>query len=314
VQAAGLATGLTALAGQLGLFASAAPDVVAYVDEQRSEVARRVARFRDLTPRVVDVLNEAAIPVVAVKGAALLVDVWGHPECRPMADIDLVIEPHLRAQATAVMARAGWALHSATAYEDTYLGWGDGSTGRTDGESAAHNGRVEIHPGWSEFLHGYTVTGFEVHPATFDHAALTAHVIGHLASTVVRAEVRALNVVDVWWCVQRDLDWVGVAEWMAHTDPRLTGPGLWLVARTLPGLLPDGLLAAELARLPRPARRMLHETHSAEVLRDPHARTTLMWREAFAHTLRERKAIVRQMVRPPGTESLTRRVAGRARR
>ena len=304
VQHAGLATGLTALAASLGLFDTCDDDVRAYATEQQAEVAARVARFRDLAPQVVAALTDAAIPVVAVKGAALVEGVWGRPECRPMADIDLIVDPRLRAQAAATMALHGWGWHSSTAHEDTFLAWGDGSTGRTDGESAAHNGRVEIHPGWVEFLHGYTVRGCTIEPATFDHAALTVHVLGHLSSTVVRAEVRAVNVVDVWWCAQRELDWVRVAELMAHADPRLTAPGLWLVARVLPGLLPEGLLAAELARLPRPARDALHRAHAFEVLRDPDARTTLAWRQAFALTLRERKAIVRQMVWPDGGRSL----------
>jgi len=311
---AGLATGLTALAASLGLFDESDDEVRAYAAEQREQVAERVARFRALTPQVLSALTDAAIPVVAVKGAALIEGVWGRPECRPMADIDLVVDPHLRAQAAATMARHGWRWHSSTDYEDTFLAWGDGGTGRTDGESAAHNGRVEIHPGWVEFLHGYTVGGFTVEPATFDHAALTAHVIGHLSSTVVRAEVRAVNVVDVWWCAQRELDWARMAELMAHTDPRLTAPGLWLVARVLPGLLPDGLLAAELARLPRRARETLHRAHAFEVLRDPTARTTLMWRQAFALTLRERKAIVRQMVWPAGGRSVRGAVTRLARR
>jgi hypothetical protein len=126
--------------------------------------------------------------------------------------------------------------------------------------------------------------------------------------------VRALNVVDVWWCAQRDLDWVRVSELMAHADARLTAPGLWLVARALPGMLPDGLLSAELARLPPRARQLLHQTHTSEVLRDPAGRTTLMWREAFAHTMRERKAIIRQMARPANGQPLRRRVAGVVRR
>lgn len=299
-QTAGLATGLTALAGEVGLFDDAPAEIAAYVAEQRKQVAMRVERFRALTPEVIGALAVAAIPVVPVKGAALVEGVWGHEHTRTMADIDLIVAPHHRSQAAAVMSRSGWSLQSTTVYEDTFLAWGDGGVGRTDGESAAHNGKVELHPGWVEFLHGYIVEGFEVEPATFDHAALTGHVIGHLSSTVVRAEVRAINVVDVWWCAQRDLDWVRVSELMAHTDPRLTAPGLWLVARCLPELLPDGLLAAELARLPKRARAQLHRTHAADVLRDPNQRTTLMWRESFARTMHERKAIIRQMVRPNG--------------
>ena len=97
VQRVGLATGLTALAGRLGLFDAADDDVRAYVAEQQTEVAARAARFVDLTPRILAAFAAADVPVVPVKGVLLGGSagdgaVWTHPDTRPMSDIDLLVE------------------------------------------------------------------------------------------------------------------------------------------------------------------------------------------------------------------------------
>ena len=306
VQLIGLATGLTALAGSLGVFDNGAANVTAYVTEQREQVCQRVARFKELLPSVMGALHAAAVPAVAVKGAALLQGVWGAADTRPMADIDVIVPVALRAQAAAALTRAGLRPLHSTAYEDVFLAWGDGGVGRTDGESVNHNGRVELHPGWVEFLHGYTVRGCAFDAAAFDHEALTVHVLGHLASTVVRAEVRAVNVVDVWWCAQRPLNRDRMAALMAATDPRLTAPALWLVHHLLPDAIPVSDTSREMARLPRSARRSLAAASPADVLRDPSQRTSFRWRQTFTMATRERVAVVDQMLWPYGVRSVRR--------
>ncbi len=309
VQRVGLATGLTALAGRLGLFEDAPDDVRAYIVEQQGEVAARAERFRELTPRVLGAFAAADVPVVPVKGAVLGGSAgdgaaWPHPETRPMSDIDLLVDPRHRAQAGAVLLRAGCTLHSTADHEDTYLAWGDGSVGRTDGESAAHNGRIEVHPGWQEFLHGYAVQGFQpFERATqgadgqwrFDDASFAVHVIGHLASTVVRAEVRAVNLLDVWFLHQQGLDWAAVGQAMRGVDARLTAPGLWLADRFITGVVPAVLLEREMARLRGAVT--LAVTSPVAVLRDPTQRTTVRWRADFAQHRAERTAVVRQVGR-----------------
>ena len=323
---AGLATGLTALAAHLTDDGAAAgvvdPSVTDWLAEQRSEVARRVDRFRELVPRVRSVLAEADVPAVAVKGAALAASaqpVWGIAEARPMADIDLVVPRRYRAQASAALQRAGLRHDTSSTYEDVFLAWGDGGVGRTDGESAAHNGRVEVHPDWTEFLHGYVARGFDVEsqwtadpdlPGSFrlGLAPLTANVLGHLASTVVRAEVRAVNAVDLWWCDRAGVDWDEVGALCRSLDPRLTAPGLWLAYGIVPGSVPVRLLASEFDRLPRAARRALDAAAPEDVFRDPDARTTPSWRQAFALGA-EHLAVLDQMAFPTGTRGLRPRLS-----
>ncbi len=309
VQQVGLATGLTALAGSLGLFESAAADVVAYVQEQQGQVQARADRFAALTPKVLGALAGADICAVPVKGAVLGgsaggTATWPSPQTRPMSDIDVLVPARYRAQAGAALARAGWALHATEDHEDTFLAWGDGSVGRTDGESADHNGRVEVHPGWLEFLHGYTAHGFDIEVESYRtddgqwrlaDPAFAVHVVGHLSSTVVRAEVRAVNLLDVYFLQQQGLDWGAMAQVMRSVDPRLTGPGLWLVDRVLPGVVPGEVLRFELGRLRH--AELLAATSTAAVLRDPTQRTTSRWRSAFAQSAAEQAGVARQLGR-----------------
>ena len=317
---AGLATGLTALTSHLTRDETLPPGLRAHLGEQAGEVAARVQRFRALVPRVADTLCAADVPAVFVKGAALIHGVWGLPEARPMADIDLVVPSHCRAVAGAALEAAGHRWWASTSYEDAYLSWGDGSAGRRDGESADHNGRIEVHPGWREHLHGYDAEGFDVFAAASEVdgrlrlglAALTAQALGHLGACVVRNEVRAVNVVDVWWCDRRGVDWYEVAGWLRRADARLSAPAVWLVDRVLPGVVPADVLAAEVGRLPEAAAQALAEASTDAVWRDPTTRTSLTWRRAFARSTAEHARLLDQAVfagAPRTPRTLSRRAA-----
>ena len=164
-----------------------------------------------------------------------------------------------------------------------------------------------MHPGWNEFIHGYLVSGLSIEAHTtirplngvncarLDLVAVTASVIGHLSSTVVRCEVRALNVVDVLFCHMAAVEWAAVGNLLDECDPRLTGPGLWLIAQLLPDVVPAGLVAHQIGRLPRTARHRLDGIDPSATLRDASARTTVGWRQAFTMRPGERVAVLRQM-------------------
>jgi Uncharacterised nucleotidyltransferase len=308
LQRAGFATGLTALAAELAVD-EFATDLQPYLHQQRDQVAARVERFRPVLAKVLKTLGDVAVPATPVKGAELINGIWPYPSARPMSDVDMIVPVELRAQATAALVAAGFTFDGASPHEDTFLAWGDGSTGRIDGESVNHNGRVELHPGWGEFIHGYVVHGFSIDAHTavrplagaecarLDLDAVTAAVIGHLSSTVVRCEVRALNVVDVWFCHAGGVEWRAVSALLDECDPRLTGPGLWLMAQLLADVVPAELVDQQLERLSDVARRRLATLDPAATLRDASARTTLGWRQAFTMRPGERAAVLQQMAR-----------------
>jgi len=329
---AGLFTGLTALVAALAAeHALALPAPwQAFAIDQREQVAQRAERFTSHLPRVLQLLAEASVAAIPVKGAVLARELWPHGGARPMADIDIVVPPHQRAAAAAALTDAGFVPHGSAAWEDTFLLWGDGTVGRRDGESVDHNGKLEIHPGWVERFHGYEVDddGLLVSVATpgtlagepcrrLPMAVFAAQVIGHLAACVVRCEVRGVNVIDAVLVLDA-LDAAGfdaLSDVVAQLDPRLTAPGLWLVHDHAPRLGLGALVQRERARLPAPARRLLGQQSLADVLRGDDARTSWQWRRAFATNTAEQLAVARQLVAGPteriGVQAATRLQAER---
>ncbi len=324
LRAAGLATGLTAAVGALAERRGAAlpPACQHFVDEQRVAVAARCRRYRTLLPEVLAALGAAGVGAVPVKGAVLADLVWPVPDARPMADIDVIVRPAERERAVRALLAAGLAHAHRAADEDVLLAWGDGSRTVTDRESEAHSGKVEVHPGWRQEVHHYAVddggwllaatvpgTVAGVTCRVLPEPALALHTLGHLSAGVIRAEVRALNVVDVALLLARlgAADGAAFAAGCAALDPRLTAPGLWLVRSVRPVWLDppfdlDATVARELRRLPVGGARRLAAADPASVLRELGTRTRLDWRLAFTTTPRERTAVVRQAVVPPSRD------------
>lgn len=323
LRSAGVATGLTAAVGALADVAGVELPVAwrGFVEEQIEAVAIRRRRYASLLPEVLRSLDAAGIAAMPVKGAVLADALWPVPDARPMADIDLLVHERDRERAVAALTASGLAWSSGTADEDVLLAWGDGGRGATDRESAHHNGKVELHPGWRERVHHYTVDGGDLLFASASHGTVagapclvlpphlvTLHALGHLSVGVMRAEVRGVNVVDVALAVNA-LDGPGLRNLGAAcdaVDPRLTAPGLWLVARAgrqslgVEGF--DRLVTSQLDRLPSDARRALAASSPSAVLRSLGERTTVRWRLSFATTAAERAAVVRQAISPTAAE------------
>lgn len=322
-QRAGFASGLTAALFVAAERCGVAPPATwrAYGEDQRREVATRLQRFAPVLDTALGALAGADVPALPVKGAVLAEGRWaaaGLAGARPMSDLDLLVAPAQRERAIAALAGCGYRLVERSPWEDTVLAWGDGSVGRTDGESADHNGKIELHPGWVERLHHYLVDdgglllGELATPGELggraclrlDDAALALHVLGHLAATVIRAETRPMHVLDAVLCLEAldDDDRARLSALGRHIDARLLAPALWLVARYRPHAVPDGLLEGSMARLGPRARRRLEHSDRQAVLRDPSNRTTVAWREAFTTTAAERLAMARQALAPPGVD------------
>jgi Uncharacterised nucleotidyltransferase len=313
---AGLATGLTALAATLLDKHSASGPGQPLLDDQRREVAARQERFAVEIPRVLRAFVDASVPVTPVKGAVLAWSRWPYPLARPMSDIDLVVSPVDRSRAAAAMAAAGFAQSGSEAWEDTFLAWGDGSVGRVDGESADHNGKVEVHPGWVERLHNYLLSDDGIVMASaaagtlrdvpcllLPPAPFAAQVIGHLSASVIRAEARAVNLLDVLFTM-RALDAKERTELLTlvgKLDGRLTAPGLWLLEQYRPGVVDADLLALSMSRLRPTARHALAGAQRFDAWRSLGTRTTLRWRFSFTVSAGERLRMLRQLYWP--TES-----------
>ena len=319
MRAAGLTTGLTAAIGRwsAGVGTRLPPTWQAWMTEQGDEVAARQRRFDEVTWRVLTALADAKVPAVPLKGVVLARGAWPGGEARPMADIDLVVPGTERDRAAAALEDAGFPRTDRNQWEDTFLAWPGTQPLRLDGESAGHPGKIELHPGWVERLHNYLVTDDDVvigrqrvgelsdAPCLrLDPAAFAVQVLGHLSATVVRAEVRSLNVIDVL-VAWRALDESGrrqFGELCAAIDPRLVAPGLWLVTRYRPDALDGVPVAAALDRMPPAAATALAGAAPTDVLRDGARRTSWAWRRSFTVAWGEQARMARQFVWPSGVD------------
>ena len=273
---AGLATGLTALLGELDPATSSPLSDDASIQAHITSSASRCAsawsgpgiegtgRRRPRRRRCPGRLRQ---------GCGLIDGVWSHPSAAPDGR-----SRRGRGTAPAGAGRPALVAAGCTWWTSTRT-----RTRSSAGETAARAGWTASRrtttgasrsiPGWLEFVHGYEVAGFDVIGAArptdgrlrLPLDALTAQVVGHLGATVVRAEVRALNAVDTLFCDRRGVDWQDVSRLLHQADPRLAAPGLWLVDRLLPGMIPGAVVTAHMRRLPAPARALLDDTSRSVV-------------------------------------------------
>ncbi len=308
--ATGLAAGAAEATVRLGI--PTTPSLAGHLVEQRDAVRVRFHQYLTLAPRVLAALAAAGVRATPVKGIVLAAHgIWPFPDTRPMSDIDLLVPPEHLPKARAVMAELGMHRSSATVTEEVFLAWGDGSPGRRDGESAAHNGKVELHPGWAEFVHGYAIGDARL----LDRAAegpllgapahlltppdLVVHVLGHLSAAVIRREVRALHALDVVFSLAHlePSERVELAERLPTLDHRLWHPALWFVHGFAPAETAD--LVATLPPLEPRHAALLATARPSAVLRDPMERTPWAWRSGWAAGSRERVAAAREQLLPP---------------
>ena len=332
--ASGLSAAVSVLAGP------SVPDSWrGYLGEQRAAVADRCRRFADLLPQVLAVLERAEIDVIPVKGAVLTFERWPWALARPMADLDFIVAPWHRRAAARALDAAGFVHVGAADWEDTFVGWPADPGARRDGESAGHAGKVELHPGWVERIHGYQLDASSVLHTACHHGdllgqpclrlsepAFALQVLGHLSATVIRCEARPLNVVDAVLLLDAlsPPDTAELAELCGRVDARLVAPALWLVRFYRNDLVAESMWRAAQARLPRRAADALSAAEAPDVFRGAATRTTMSWRLAFASSLGEAAGVLQQAVAPSAAErsetSLFRtqlrrayRLAGRAR-
>jgi hypothetical protein len=80
--------------------------------------ARRNTLLYQELDQIVHVLNDAKIPVILLKGAALAIGVYGNIALRPMADIDLLVRKENMSRTEELFLEHGYEIHD---HADSYL-------------------------------------------------------------------------------------------------------------------------------------------------------------------------------------------------
>jgi Uncharacterised nucleotidyltransferase len=221
---------------------------------QRRHTLLRQRRIAALLATLDACSRSAGIPFVALKGAALQrAGVYAEGE-RPMADIDLLVQPADSETAVAVLL--------ALSYRDAGTTWKHQGFEPPSGEPPAMLGehadnpiKVDLHHRIRERLPltptdltdivfpPHAQPGLNGYPRA---ASLLAHVLAHAAGNMTGLGLRLIQLCDISRLARRmsGEDWEDLVC-LHGRDRRLwwAAPPLMLAARYFPGAIPDGVLA-----------------------------------------------------------------------
>lgn len=231
------------------------PDWQAFLGEQALHGVRREARIRERLHTLHAAAVAAGVPLLALKGAALLrTGMVGGGE-RPMSDIDLLVPPARAVAADALICATGYApgvrKQRHIAYEPLHQG-----SDRAFGEHEDNPIKIELHTAVAEplplrqiditaslaphqpppGLHGYAST-----------AALMRHLLLHTTGNLCGRCVRLVQLHDIALLAGQLDD----TDWQECLAPASDGRAAWWAVPTL--ALVEQVFPGRLPRLPRAA-------------------------------------------------------------
>ena len=225
----------------------------AFLACQRSHTLARHARIQALLAQVHDRARAHGVALVALKGAALHTTGLYRPGERPMADLDLLVEPHQARTAMAMLASLG--------FEELHVNWKHRvlAPARREvraalGEHADNYLKIELHERIVEMLphRPYDITA-KVFPERAEpgvngypsNASLLIHLLFHAAGAMAYRALRLIHLNDLVRLCRR----LSSAEWDEVLDP-LCAEQLWwalpplrLTSRYFPDAVPERALA-----------------------------------------------------------------------
>jgi hypothetical protein len=230
------------------------PQWTDFLAEQRRHTLLRQQRIDELLATIDERSRTAGICVVALKGAALqMAGIYAAGE-RPMADIDLLVDPADIEAAVAVLL--------ALSYRDAGTTWKHqgfdppaAERQASLGEHADNPIKIDLHhricerlpltpTDLTDFVYSrHPNPGLSGYPCA---AALLAHVLAHAAGNMTARGLRLIQVCDIARLGQR----MTHADWEEFLRLHGNGRRLWwavpplaIATRYFPGTIPGGVLA-----------------------------------------------------------------------
>src|SRR6185437_5870005 len=252
------------------------PHWARFLAEQRRHTLHRQRRIEELLSNIDARARSAGIAVVALKGAALqTAGVYAAGE-RPMADLDLLVQPADLETAVAVLLALSY-RDSGTTWKHQGFDPAGGSEQRAElGEHADNPIKIDLHHRICERLPlaptdltdlvfpPHAQPGLNGYPRA---AALMAHLLAHAAGTMTHRGLRLIQLCDVARLARRmtEADWEELIR-LHGSDRRLwwAAPPLLLAARYFAGAVPHKALT----RLERGAPWLLRQVTRRRTLAD----------------------------------------------
>jgi len=233
----------------------------AFLEQQRENTIIRHGRIESLLSQI-DALSRAqALPLVALKGAALHRAGLYRAGERPMADLDLLVRPADVVQASAVLGKLGYHQSQITPKHRVFTRHDPVNPPRDVGEHPDNPLKIELHESLREWLPldpqdiTSTVWPHQATPGLNPYptrAALMAHLLLHASGALAYRCVRLLHLNDIA-LVSRSM---GEADWqqLCGPDRRCAWwalPPLLLTTRYYEAAVPHAVLESLAARCPK---------------------------------------------------------------
>jgi hypothetical protein len=257
-----------------------------FLQEQRAHVAHRQRRFEQLLSQLDARSREQGLALVGLKGTALHALGLYSAGDRPMADIDLLVQPRDAQRAGGILQSLG--------FHESFANWKhkvfvpEGRDTHADmGEHSLNHLKIELHEHIAEILplRATDVTdsvfppqphpGLNAYPS---YAALMIHLLIHAASAMAYRALRLLHLHDIALVSSRmsDSDWDELLRQGASTDGHWWAlPPLQLTGRYYDGSVPTHVLAALSNHCQWTLRRIARHQSLADVS------LSYLWIEAF---------------------------------
>jgi len=222
------------------------PDWQCFLAEQSEQGRRREQRIRTLLGELDRHARAAGLPMLAMKGSAMLGLNLYAPGERPMSDVDLLVRPGDADAADRLILATGYERGVSQPRHIAYEPQGQ-SAQRAFGEHAGNPVKIELHQAVYESLpqHGIDITaqllradaapGLTTYPSL---AALMRHLLLHTAGNLCNCCVRLIQLHDIAVLATR----LDAADWDEVLAPASDGRAAWwavpplrLAQRLFPG-------------------------------------------------------------------------------
>jgi len=251
------------------------PRWASFLAEQRRHTLLRQRRIDELLATIDERARSAGIAMVALKGAALqMAGVYAAGE-RPMADLDLLVDPGDAETAVAVLLALSY-CDAGTTWKHQAFNPPGAQRRAVLGEHADNPIKVDVHHRISERLPlertDLTDIVFPTHaqPGINEYpraAALLAHLLAHAAGSMTHRGLRLIQLCDIARVGGRmaGADWEDFAR-LHGSRRRLwwAAPPLLLAARYFPESVPPSVLAYLERDCPRWLRRVTRRRKLAD--------------------------------------------------
>jgi hypothetical protein len=226
-----------------------------FLAEQRAHVVARHRRIEELLGQLDARSREENIALVGLKGAALHATGLYCAGERPMADIDLLVQPQQAERAVQVLESLGYSERFANWKHKVFMP-AVSNTHAALGEHAQNYLKIELHERIAEALPlrvtdvTASVLPHRPHPGLNGYpslAALLTHLLIHAAGAIAYRAVRLLHLNDIALVSSRmsDADWGELLNHRsASAGPWWALPPLQLTARYYTSAVPAQVLTA----------------------------------------------------------------------